>query len=184
MKMAEAPGSFADMSLPWGHETKLQYLFPLLSILLHSSSLLSHLSSHWLPHSIPSSPSHHPEPSSLHFLTPSLINHFVPSLSYLSLSSIPLSSTFPSEQPYSLDRGYSWVATFTMITRKKMSSLLQGSMDELAIRTFSLSTLIPVLSQVLLPIIFLGHTTGCPKRSTYLLATTQLPSQIEICNRS
>jgi hypothetical protein len=40
-KMTEATGSSADMSLTWGQEAKLQHLPPLLSILLHSSSLLS-----------------------------------------------------------------------------------------------------------------------------------------------
>ena len=107
--MAEAPGSSADLSLPRGQEAKLQHLPPLLSILLHCSNLLSPTSSPWLPHPILSSPSYCPAPTSLHFLTPpSPITHLVPSLPYPSLLSISLSSTFPSEHPYSQGKGYSY----------------------------------------------------------------------------
>lgn len=136
MKAAENPGSSSDMSLPWGHKAKYHHHPLLLSTLLHSSILHYSPSYPWLPHTILFSPllpcplflvlshssfSHNPSYPHpfLSFLAFPFLSHLLSHLNFLTAG-----------QRLHLD-GYVYHDS-----KIQMCSLLQGSVDALALWTF------------------------------------------------
>ena len=163
------------MCLPWGQKAKLQHLPFLLSILLHSSSLLSLPPLPWLPHPLPSSPFYCPAPSSLYFLTPpSPITHLIPTLSYPFSPFHTSLIYFPIWTSLQLDKGYTWMVMFTMIARFKCVHYCRGvwmrwPSGHFHTHSHSCDEPDPFGNYVI------GHTRGCPEGLDVCL---QLPSYL------